>query len=613
MAFARGTLVLTLLVLALAPAAVGAAQRAQAATAAPSDLHGFLLRSDDSRGRTHTFPRTPAFAWEPVAGAEAYEFQLSTSRSFAESAIVWEDRAAAPVMTVPVTLPWVGGAGYSWYARVRPMVSGVEGPWSALYGFNLRPPGAPRSLSTGPNPQPGMVRWTPVEGATAYEVVFLLDQARGETKKIRTATTAADLREYYTFHNTRATANVVYWRARAVREVYGETKNKLPAVSYGPWSGRNRTVEPDLAAAMTTLEGAISRSGSSDVLSSSQSGGPGPGPHELVPGFWWSGTLGPAVAPFSGSCPLEVAALGVLCPLFHVYVYTDPDCVNRVHISDLVGSPAYVPRLSPALALPGDVDQLKKAASLWLGDGSEGTVFDVGGEKILATGVTAEEEAASGTAADSGAADSGAAAGEPTGAEPPSEEPAAKPEAPAADRKNGLWDSDSPTSRYYWTVVPAVPTIEPDLTVEYHDVAFPQDMCAEGRVISFGKTSATVTAAASGVPFLSGMSPSGRLLAASSARPSFYGELLATWKPTPGAQQYEIQWSQQLLRWRTAGKVVTPATSALLDLAPGRWYYRVRGLDTTLPGPSGLAWSDAVEVSVASPRFDVVGRQGRKR
>ena len=147
--------------------------------------------------------------------------------------MIWDGKVRAPVITVPLTLPWMTGAKFSFYARVRAIIDGDEGPWSALHGFNLRPGAAPRSLSNGLNPQPSMIRWRPVEGAMAYEVVFLFDQREGKSKKIRTATTAADLREYYSFHNGQDVANVVSWRVRAIREVIGKTKNRLPVVSYG--------------------------------------------------------------------------------------------------------------------------------------------------------------------------------------------------------------------------------------------------------------------------------------------------------------------------------------------------------------------------------------------
>jgi hypothetical protein len=53
---------------------------------APTKLHGFLLRADEPA--QHAFARTPSFAWNPVAGATRYQFQLSTSSTFRESGLV---------------------------------------------------------------------------------------------------------------------------------------------------------------------------------------------------------------------------------------------------------------------------------------------------------------------------------------------------------------------------------------------------------------------------------------------------------------------------------------------------------------------------------------------
>jgi hypothetical protein len=564
----------------------------------PDGLHGFLLRADEAAQPTHTFSRTPSFAWNPVSGATRYEFQLSTSKSFADNALVWEDtKVDGPLTTVPLTLPWIGGAKYSWFARVRAVVAGDEGPWSFVYGFNMRAGGAPRSLSNGNNPNPGMVRWTPVQGATAYEVVFLYDLGQAKSKKIRTATTAADLREYYSFHNTFPSS--VYWRVRAIRQVEGKPLNSIPVVSYGPWSARNRTIEPPLGTSPVQLQGAISRSRAADVQGTTAY----PGAHELDPGFWWSGsrTLAPDLF---GACPAEVElALGPsaagACPLFHVYVYSDPDCVNRVHVSDLVGSPAYVPRLTGPLALPGDASSLLKATNLYLADApKEGSVFDAGGEPVLPTGVVADDSAPM-TTTDSGS--SGSDAGS-------SDSSATAPAAAVTDRKNSFWDNDWPTSRYYWVVVPAVPHVTTDGKIEYHDVAFGEDACAAGQVMTFGKTSAAATTAESGIPYASGLSSDGRMVAAASTSPTFFGKPLIAWQPAPGAQRYEVQWSRTAYPWRTAGKLVTPATGALLDLPTGTWYYRVRGLDETLPGPSGLTWSDVAQLQIQPRTFQVVSK-----
>ena len=56
---------------------------------APKRLRGFELRPSESV--THTFSRTPAFAWTPVRGASCYEFELATSRTFDGSSVIWSN------------------------------------------------------------------------------------------------------------------------------------------------------------------------------------------------------------------------------------------------------------------------------------------------------------------------------------------------------------------------------------------------------------------------------------------------------------------------------------------------------------------------------------------
>lgn len=566
--------------LVLAPAA--------SAVNAPSNLHAFQLKAKEPQKPTRTYSRTPGFAWNHVVGAERYEFQIATGKRFTENSIVYEDtNVKGPLTTVPMTLPWISGAKYSMFARVRAVVSGQVGPWSKPWGFNMRANGAPRSLSTGPNPYPGLVRWTPLAGATAYEVVFLYELGQGKKKKIRTQTTAADLREYYTLHNGQDWANVVYWRVRAVRETDAKTaQNGLPAVSYGPWSARFRTVEPALAQQPINLTAAVSRSKKSSDVRSPNSSATDAGPHELFPGFTWRGMLSSPPEQL-GLCSSLASAFGITCPLYHVYVYTDADCVNRVHVSDLVGSPAYAPRLSPPLDLPGSSKELGAAQSIWLGDGSEGDVFDAGGDRLTASGVVADE----------------GGDGESDGKT-------------FAERRNSLWDNDFSSGRYYWTVVPVVPLLIAsdggEAKVEWHDVAFGQDQCAAGQVGVFGKTSSPVVENKSDIPFVSGMSSSGKLIAATTAKPAVFGKPVIAWQPIPSAQAYEIQWSKKRYPWKPAGKIVTPATMAQLDLPAGNWFYRIRGLDRTLPGPAGLSWSEIAQVKVIPRTFDVASIKLRR-
>ena len=180
----------------------------------------------------------------------------------------------------------------------------------------------------------------------------------------------------------------------------------------------------------------------------------------------------------------------------------------------------------------------------------------------------------------------------------------------APDRKTGIWDSDWGTSRYYWTVVPAIPYLTADNKVEYADVAFSEDMCAAGQALPFGKTSSVAAARQSGVPYVSGVTPTGALAAATTKTPRLFGRVLVAWEPTPGAQRYEVQWSKTGAPFRKAGSVVTPSTSTMLELPPDRWFYRVRGLDETLPGArTGMAWSDTVQVTIVPRTFKIEKRR----
>ena len=223
-------------VLALLALTVGVqSAMATPAVKTPKGLKAFLLRVDEQESlNNRAFPRTPAFAWSPVPGARRYDFELSTSENFAEGALIWSSdsspvKLTSPAATVPISLPWMTGNPYALYARVRGVApKGREGRWSKPYGFNMRWRDRPRPL----DPQfPGMVRWTPIEGATMYEVWLA-----GSTMSFFTTTNVADEREFYAFHTQPWWIQSVNWRIRAVRKVYGEIPTGMPRVTFGAWS-----------------------------------------------------------------------------------------------------------------------------------------------------------------------------------------------------------------------------------------------------------------------------------------------------------------------------------------------------------------------------------------
>ena len=67
-----------------------------------------------------------------------------------------------------------------------------------------------------------------------------------------------------------------------------------------------------------------------------------------------------------------------------------------------------------------------------------------------------------------------------------------------------------------------------------------------------------------------------------------------------------VEWSKTEYPWRPAGHVKTPATSAVLPLQPGTWFYRVRGVNDSIPGNQNMQWSGVAKVQIAKPTFAVV-------
>jgi hypothetical protein len=632
---------------------------AAAPPAGPKGLKPFLLRADEAPQRE--FTRTPSFAWLPVRGAIRYEFELAKNDEFSEGSIFWSDsKLKSPAVSIPLALPWQTGNPYAIYARVRAITPTGVTKWSAPYGFNVRWGTTPQQLPS----DPGMSRWSVVPGATSYHVWFV---SVFPGKVVATKTNAVDHREFYTFHQQAFYSGTVRFRVRAVRNLYGAIPTGLPAVTHGPWSPVYTSVNPPIAGGVTRPVVATSDSTTSTASEA--------GLHRLTPAFAFTGTTDAAGSSFD---------------LYRVYVFTDRDCVNTIFRGAIVGSPAYVPRLTGPLKLPQSSQDADKARTAILTDGTEPKTFTADGLTIQPT----EQDTKSATPAGSGGSGSSGSgsggAGSGAGSGPADPDPAATP--PSADTNLpstpvltgapvDLWESGWPNGRFYWTVVPVryvvdntVPyglfnfavagqlTIEVDNdgfqpglatvgaganaeqvtvasvngrvltlaapltkshmigspvvgsgTLKYYDVETPQDACAAGRVLAFGKTSEPATAR-QGSPFVSGLSPKGRLTAAVGKKPAFYGTPLVAWEPALGADQYQVQWSKKEYPWKTEGEKLTYATSAMLPVAPGRWYYRVRGINFSLPGTArAMTWSAPNELRVAKPTFAVVKKSKRSR
>jgi hypothetical protein len=599
----------------LALALVAPSHAATTALKAPTGVRAFLA---DKPAADRTFSRTPAFAWNPVRGAAKYEFALSTSPLFSSSGLIWNDSTlTSPVAAVPIALPWITGNPHSLYARVRAIgASGAVGPWSTFFGFDMRWTG-----DGVPTPLPaadGLLRWTPIDGATSYQVWFLNTNilGTGKSKIISTPTNVADEREYYTFHPDASFISEVDYRVRAVRRTDFTASNKLPTVSYGPWSpvysSTNSAFQTGVFSGFSTLaEPAV------------EGHDPAKDGFQLTPGFVFNGDSG----------------FGSPAELYRVYVFSDADCVNPVFRGAAVGSPAYAPRSSGALKLPVNTDELALARLYHLSDGKEKSVtaegqdanptedspastFTVpylGNSSSSSSGSSGSGSSGSGSSGSSGSGSSGSTPGAPSSAS--SSTGVIFPSSlTAVGSPVDLWDTNWPTGRYYWAVVPVYWAVVVDpltppsgggsLPIIFFDGEVPQDECTALRSSSFGKASepAGTRDPKSRVPHVWGLTPQGKLRAATVGFPKVYGSPLIAWDPALGASAYEVQWSKSSYPWRPQGNLFTFSTSTTLQLKPGKWYYRVRGIDLSLPtGAAQMAWSNKVGLTIAKPAFRLVG------
>lgn len=658
---------LAVLFAALAFAPQAAARTDAPKLAAPVGLRAFLLRADEPK--TDTYPRTPSFAWLPVPRTLRYEFQLSTSSVFRENGIVYTTNdVKAPALSVPLALPWITGKPYALYARVRAVTQVAKTPWTEPYGFNMGWRTVPEPLSTFP----GLLRWTPVPGATGYEV-WLVDAKTFKWPKgkvISTTTNVLDERDHYTFHTDLKWTSSLRWRIRAVRVPYGARANSLPTVSYGPWSTTYTAVNPPFATGPIGLLSTVSDT-ITDASSSTAA-------HALMPAFTFTG---------------GTTLVGDKVELYRVYAFTDSDCVNVVFRGSIVGSPAFAPRTSGVLSLPTTRGGIEAARSKYLEDGDTSAAVELTADGVEIIPNETEADAAGAGGTEEGAPAQGEGDGTTEGkTEGEGEKPAeggsetggkasggtSLPADPSIKTKLvDLWDTDWPQGGYYWTVVGVVAaeplplettltagaaigattlvlanaaglaagntlevgsappeivkikelsgntvTLEKPLirahsagedvrlpaeSIYYQDVELPQDACAAGRVLRFGKMSEPAVSIA-GAPLVSGLSTNGKLISATRTEAVFYGPPVVAWNPAAGAHGYEVQWSKSNDPFEPAGSpIATYSTSAVLPLTPGTWYYRVRGVNLTLPKDAQrLSWSDEVKVVVAKPRFKIV-------
>ncbi len=549
---------------------------------APKSLHAFVYRADERVPSDHTYALMPAFAWSAVQGARVYDLELATSKSFADATTIYRNEYQAPVASIQEQVPWMTGHPYALWVRVRVHAGSRTSAWSQPFGFNTAWQDVP---AAEPAPE-GLLRWTPVSGATGYDVWLM--NASGWNLHFSTLTNVADEREYWTFHPQLAAT--IKWRVRAVRVVNGPgtLPNGIPVVTNGPYSPvYTTTTSAQIHGGTITPIEAVSDTTSTPAAVN---------PHQLTPGFAWTG---------------DTDVLGDRSSLWRVYVFSDRGCVNPVLTGSVVGSQAWAPRDIDPLTLPADTDAMALAtAGNFTGWSAQSKTFAADEEAVNASESTTVAGSAStgGTLSTSGGTSNSA----------------------TPDRAVSLADNGWPQGRYWWTVVPvAVVQVPPPpsasgssssssggksgkpaaIPLEYHDMALPQDLCSAGAVWPFGMQSAPITTTTE-TPYASGVVKGNRVVSAASRTPSFQELPVVTWKPAMTAVTYEVQLSRSKYPWNLAKSLTSVVPSAVLPLTRkdvGTWYYRVRGVNPDLTGPAQkLAWSKPTAIKISGDRFVVV-------
>jgi hypothetical protein len=542
--------------------------------AAPSGLHAFVYRADEPVKADHTYALMPAFAWNAAQGASSYELQLATSKTFSDATMLYRAKVTAPVASIQKQVPWMTGKPYALWVRARVVSGGRTSGWSRPFGFNTAWQEVPEQRAA----PDGLIRWSTVEGATAYEVWFT-SVPGGYQTHFTTLTNVADEREFWTLHPQ--DAGTVHWRVRAMRLVQtGSLPDGIQVVAHGPYSREFTTrTKASISSGRIQPVAAVSNVESTASLARA---------HQLTPGFAWTGTV-------------DALGHGAGAKLWRVYVFTDKQCVNPVLTGSIVGGPAWAPRDGDPLLLPGTVQAtLDAQAGKFPGFGTQTNVFAADGD------IPAPAESPAATAGGTGA---------PAPAAPAAGTSSSTTVAP---RFVSLPDNGWPQGRYWWTVVPvtayeviADPKKGPALTdsLEYHDLSLPQDLCAAGQVWPFGMQSAPLTTTSS-TPYVSGLVAGDRVVSAVSRRPSFRELPVITWQAALGAQTYQVQLSHHLYPWVPTKSLSSVVTSAILPLSRldiGTWYYRVRGINSNLIGPAkNLAWSKPVAIKISGDRYVVV-------
>jgi hypothetical protein len=144
-----------------------------------------------------TVSALPVFAWDPVAGADKYEFEIAANAGFDSSLAYISTRNTRATLR-----DTIANGTYYWHVRAISASGGV-GPWTDTRTFEMAWTAKPSLLSPtngGTLTYPAdsfRLAWTPVPGASEYSVKLATDPALGSvvwaTGPVKTSATSFTL------------------------------------------------------------------------------------------------------------------------------------------------------------------------------------------------------------------------------------------------------------------------------------------------------------------------------------------------------------------------------------------------------------------------------------
>ena len=294
------------------PSSSGAAHAATADMAAPTGLHGFLLRADEPIA--HDAPPHPSFAWNPFPGATGYQFQISTSSTFRDNGIVYNANNLR-LRSLPSDRPPLDNR-----VALRALCAGARDTAAGVS------PGATRSGSTSSRPR-RRPRCRATRGCS-------VDAARRRRAPTRSGCSTCSAGRRRRSDERPGRARVLHLPpepagsprcagvcAPSARQRRGRRSGERASrrVTYGAWSPIYSSTN---TAPLGRLRSTLAYTTVRRRLRRKLSGSPA---HRLMPAFvWpWQQVLERHRRPSS----------------FRVYVFTDSQCLNLVYTSAVVGSP----------------------------------------------------------------------------------------------------------------------------------------------------------------------------------------------------------------------------------------------------------------------------------